>query len=349
MRWVVGVALVVALVIVYYGLKDRYTPITSDCFIQAYVTRIAPQVSGNVTAVHVQDNESVRAGDTLFELDARPYRFAVDQLAAELVLAKKEVALLEKDLALSDEAISQAKTSLTLMRKEYGEYSQSAEREATAMLEVYKAQAALREQEAALQEAMAKRAKVEQSLAARVGDRNALVAKAEASLEEAKYQLSQTKVVAPTDGYVSNLQLTEGTYIDAGTAVLSLVDSNNWWVVGNFPENSIVLLKPGQRAQVTFGLIPGRTFEAELESVGWGVGQGQGVPSGDLPKIEGPTDWVKRTQRFPVRFRLAKPAEVGDLRVGGTVTAVVYTTGIFPLNALGWLWLKIASLLNFLS
>jgi len=83
--------------------------------------------------------------------------------------------------------------------------------------------------------------------------------------------------------------------------------------------------------------------------VGWGVGQGQGVPSGDLPEISGPSDWVKTTQRFPVRFRLVNPGSIGDLRVGGTATVLILPTGNLPLNALGWLWLKIASLLNFLS
>ncbi len=348
-RWVIAIVFVVALVILYYGLLDRYTPITSDCFVQTYVTRIAPQVAGRVTAVHVQNNKAVKAGQILFELDARPYSFAVNQLEAELALATKEVALMKQDLDLANETIDQANTDLELMRKEYKEYSRAAERAATAKLVVYQAQARLREQEATLQQTLAKRAKVEQSLAARVGDRNALVAKAQASLDEANYQLEQTKIVAPTDGYVTNLQLSVGTYVDAGAPALSVVDSGNWWIVGNFPENSLALLRPGQPARAALGLVPGRIFKAEVESVGWGVGQGQGVPSGDLPDVTGPSDWVKTTQRFPVRFRLKDPEPAGNLRVGGTVTVLVLPTGNVPLNALGWLWLKIASLLNFLS
>ena len=348
-RWIIAIAFVVAFVILYYGLLDRYTPITSDCYVQAYVTRIAPQVAGKVTVVHVQDNQVVKAGQVLFELDARPYSYAVDQLEAELALAKKEVALMKQDLEVANQTIAQAKTDLDLMRKEYNEYSAAAEHAAMARLEVYQARARLREQEATLQQTQEKRAKAELDLAAKVGDRNALVAKAQANLDEAKYQLEQTKIVAPTDGYVTNLQLSVGTYIDAGTPVMSVVDSGNWWIVGNFSENSLALLRPGLPARAAFGLVPGRIFEAEVESVGWGVGQGQGVPSGDLPDVTGPSDWVKSTQRFPVRFQLEDPESIGELRVGGTVTVLVLPTGNLPLNALGWLWLKIASLLNFLS
>ncbi len=117
-------------------------------------------------------------------------------------------------------------------------------------------------------------------MAAKVGDINALIAKAHAELNLAKYDLERAKVYAPSDGYVTNLQLTSGTYINAGTAVMTFVDTKDWRVVANFRENSLLLIKPGQVAEVTMGMYPGRIFDATVESVGWGVGQGQGVPSG---------------------------------------------------------------------
>jgi len=341
------ILLFILVVILYYALLDRYTPITSDAYVQAYVTRIAPQVDGRVTAVHVTDNQQVAAHQLLFELDARPYAFAVDQLQAELILARAEVALLERDLDLANEVIDEVQADLAFAKKEYDRYSSAAGHGATPMIQVDQAKDRLSVKQALMQEAMAKRAKATENLNAKIGDENALVAKAQASLRKAEYDLQQTKIFAPTDGSVTNLQLTAGTYIKAGTAVMTFVDTADWWIVGNFRENSLALMRPGQQAEVTLAMYPGRTFDAVVESVGWGVGDGQGIPSGDLPESENPKDWVNVARRFPVRLRLRTSEIEKDLRVGGSVTVVVYTGDSIVLNALARLWLDIAGVLNF--
>lgn len=312
------------------------------------MTQIAPQVDGRVTAIHVTDNQRVAAHQLLFELDTRPYAYAVDQLQAELTLARNEVALLERDLDLANELVDQVNADLVFARKEYERYASSAARGATPMIQVDQAKDRLSVSQALLQQSMAKRAKVTESLSAMIGDENALVAKVQASLQKAEYDLQQTKIFAPTDGSVTNLQLTTGTYVRAGTPVMTFVDTTDWWIVGNFRENSLALMQPGQEAEVTLAMYPGRTFDAVVESVGWGVGDGQGIPSGDLPEIENPKDWVNLARRFPVRLRLRTSEMDKDLRVGGSVTVVVYTGENIVLNALARLWLNIASILSFL-
>jgi multidrug resistance efflux pump len=94
-------------------------------------------------------------------------------------------------------------------------------------------------------------------------------------------------------------------------------------------------------------MYPGRVFDAVVESVGWGVSQGQGTPSGDLPEIENPKDWVKFARRFPVRLQFRASDVDKSLRVGSSVTVVVYTGESIVLNALARLWLNIAGVLNF--
>ena len=341
------IVFVIVLVIVYYALLDRYTPMTSEGFVQADVTQIAPQIDGIVTVVHVKDNEQVKAGRLMFELDSRPYAYTVDQLQAELVLAHKEVALLEKDLDLANDMIDQVQADLTFAQTEFDRYSKSARRGASPMIQVDAAKDRLSTGRARMQQALADRDKAQESLAAKVGDINALIAKAHADLELAQYNLEQAKVYAPSDGYVTNLQLTAGTYIKAATAVMTFVDTQDWRIVANFRENSLPLMKPGLTAEVTMGMYPGRIFDATVESVGWGVGEGQGVPSGTLPDIRGPTDWVKVAQRFPVRLRLKDPDGDMDMRVGGSITVAVYPTENLVLNGLARLWLNIASVLNF--
>jgi len=337
----------IILFIAYYALLDRYTPMTSEGYVQTDVTQIAPQIDGIVTVVHVRDNQQVKAGALLFELDSRPYAYAVDQLQAELVLAHKEVKLLERDLDLANDEIKQVQADLTFAQTEYDRFSKAARKGATPMIQVDQAKDRLSVGRALLQRSLANQAKAQENLAAKIGDTNALIVKAEAALNKAKYDLEQTEVIAPSDGYVTNLQLTAGTYIKAGTAVMTFVDTEDWRIVANFRENSLPLMKPGQPAEVTMGMYPGRIFDAQVESVGWGVGEGQGAPSGDLPDIQGPSDWVKVSQRFPVRLRLRDSDVDVDMRVGGSITVVVYPTDNIVLNALARLWLNIASILNF--
>ncbi len=344
---VLSISFFILFVILYYALLDRYTPFTSEAFIQAYVNQVAPEVDGRVTAIRVEDNQLVSAGDTLFELDDRPYADITNQLEAELVLARKEVELLQSDLEAATDLIAQVQADLILAQQEFKRFSESADRGASPMIQLDEATDRLSVKRALLREVQARKDKAEASLAAVLGKDNALVAKAQAKLNHARYNLEQTKVVAATNGYVTNLQLTVGTFVSAGQQVMTLVDADNWWIVAHVRENSLPLMKPGQSAQVTTALYPGRIFDAVVHSVGWGVSEGQGIPSGELPDITGPKDWVKVSQRFPVRLHLQSPEDHIDMRIGGSVTVVVYSTDSIILNVLASLWLKIASILNF--
>jgi len=123
-------------------------------------------------------------------------------------------------------------------------------------------------------------------------------------LAYAEYNLIQTTVYAPSDGYITNLQLVNGAYIDVGDAVLTFVDDESWWVVANFRENSIGRIRTGQSAEISIAMYPGKIFKAVVENADWGVSAGQGIPSGDLPDVENPENWFNLSQRFPVRIKI---------------------------------------------
>ena len=185
--------------------------------------------------------------------------------------------------------------------------------------------------QAALERSRAQVRKAEQALAARVGAEHALVAEVEAQLAEARLNLDWTRIDAPADGYVTNVQLREGCYVHVGTPVLTCIDGEQWWVVANFRENSLENVRPGQRVGLTFNTYPGRVFAGVVESVGWGVNQGQGAPSGSLPAIPEPQNWIQLAQRFQVRITPQLPP--GDpLRVGATASVAVYTREEYWLN-----------------
>src|SRR5438132_10722898 len=137
--------------------------------------------------------------------------------------------------------------------------------------------------QAARQRGLAQTAKAEQALAARIGEEHALVAEVRAQLAEARLNLEWTRIYAPANGYVTNVQLRQGSYVHVGTPVLTCIDGDQWWVVANYRENSLEYLRPGQRVGLSFNTYPGRIFPGVVKTVGWGVYQGQAAPSGNLP------------------------------------------------------------------
>src|SRR5260370_14633478 len=131
-----------------------------------------------------------------------------------------------------------------------------------------------------------------------MGAEHALVAEGEAQLAEARLNLDWTRIYAPANGYVTNVQLREGSYVHVGVPVLTCIDGDQWWVVANFRENSLENVRPEQRVGLTFNTYPGRIESGVVESVGWGVDQGQSAPSGNLPAVTEPQASIPLSQRL---------------------------------------------------
>jgi len=153
--------------------------------------------------------------------------------------------------------------------------------------------------------------------------------------------------MAPANGFVTNVQLREGDYTHIGLPVLTCIDRDHWWIVANFRENSLENVLPGQRVGLTINTYPGRIFPGVVESVGWGVSQGQGAPSGSLPAVDEPQNWIKLSQRFQVRITPKVPVEY-TLRVGATATVAIYTKDKYWLNGITELWQRIEAVLELL-
>ncbi len=345
--WVPFLFAVVVLLVVYYALADRYTPLTTDAYVQAYVIQVAPQVEGEVVRVYVGENQPVARGELLFEIDRRPFEHKVRELEGALARMTQQVAQMESELAAAraeEERVAADKAlALAIYRQEKAIFSKSSTTERKYLEAEQKHKAAVAAQERARAQVRQK----EQALAAKVGAEHALVAEARAQLETARLKLGWTRVVSPANGYVTNVQLRAGSYATAGRPVLTVVDGEQWWVVANFRESNLEYLAPGRPAGVAFRGYPGRIFPATVQSVGWGVGQGQGVPSGELPAVKSPNEWVRFAQRFPVRLALDRPADV-PLRVGATASVVVYASDDSPLNPVAHFWQELLTRLDYL-
>jgi len=346
--WIILIVSLIVLLIFYYALLDRYTPYTDDAYIQTYVVQVAPQVEGRVIGVYVQNNQFIQEGQKLFSIDPRPYEYSVQELKANLVQTQQEVDQLKSAIVVAEQGVKQAQADLVYAQRQYNDLVPLAEKNYIAQLELDSALDQLRSQEATLGQSKAELDSAEQALEYTIDGEFALIREIESQLEYAEYNLEQTTVYAPSDGYISNLQLVNGAYVDIGDAVLTFVDDESWWVVANFRENSIGRIREGQSAEISIAMYPGKIFKAQVENADWGVSAGQGIPSGDLPDVENPENWFNLSQRFPVRLKIANlDEEQYPLRVGATVSVSVFTDGGFILNGLAGLWLRIGSIINY--
>jgi multidrug efflux system membrane fusion protein len=251
-------------------------------------------------------------------------------LEARLVTTRREVRQLSTQLAAEEaehrRLTAEDELARYLFDRDNRIYQGGAttERKATTSALGYKASRAAVDRSAQLIQ------HIQEAIDARVGRENSLVAQVEAELAEARLNLEYSTVHAPCDGVITNLQLREGDFAHVGEAVLSCVDRGRWLVIANYRERSLERLRPGQRALVTFRAAPGRIYGARVFALGWGVNQGQGVPSGNLPEVARLQNWVPPSQRFQVRLALDDPG-AAPLRVGTTCTVTTLADPASPI------------------
>ena len=346
------VLLAIAAVLVKYW-THMTNPWTRNGQVQAHVIEIAPRVSGPVVALAVRDNQSVRAGDLLFEIDPRTYKASLDQARAQLDQTGDNVKALTKqvdsaragvDVARASvqqarSAIAQVDATVVKYKAEYDRQQELLPKNATSKKAVERAQAtyvisleekksaaaAFVQSEANLVKAQAALAEVQAKLGA-LGDENAQIRQAQAALDQAKLNLEFTQVRAPASGYVTNLRLSTGSHVVANQPALALVDATSYWVDGYFKENVIAGIQPGDGAVVTLMTYPDRPIEGVVDSLGWGIYQQDGSTAGNLlPRVSPTFEWIRLAQRIPVRVRLLEVPEDIKLRIGTTCSVLVRT------------------------
>jgi multidrug resistance efflux pump len=345
--WVLLVVGCFALLLAYYALADRYTPFTTDTYVQSYVVQMAPQVEGQVVKVLVSEGDEVKADELLFEIDPRPFQHKVAYLEARQVEAEQKVKQLGAELAAAkadhQRRVAEAAYADSVHRQEQAIFKTDSTTERRYLDAIQKNKAS---QAAVLQSAEEVR-RVEIALQARIAGEHTLVAQVKAQLAEARLNLGFCRVTAPCAGIITDLQLRVGAYLHTGQAAMTLIDTSHWLIVANFRENALSRLQAGQPAYVAFRAAPNQMFPATVFSIGGGVGQGQGVPSGHLPDVKYQSSWVPPSQRFQVRLKLDDPSAI-HLRVGMTGSVAVYTEEGGWLNEVTHAWHRFIAWLYYL-
>lgn len=302
----------------------RYQETENANLQQAKVT-IAADTAGRIVQVDIFDNQSVKQGDVLFAIDAEPYRIALAQAEAAVAGARLNV---EQLRAAYSQAVAQEKSDASQVDYAQSQYDRAADLARKGI----NAKSSLDEARNDLDKAKQQLAAAEQgilSAKAALGgnpdietDRHPTVMAALATHDKAAYDLAQTMVRAPADGIVSQAaSFKVGQYVGPGTPLFSLVETGDTWIDANFKETQLTNMKPGQTAEIVVDTYPGRTFEATVKAIGAGTGAEFSL----LPAQNATGNWVKVTQRIPVRLQLADADAKMALRTGMSATVTVDT------------------------
>ena len=320
LKWIIA-AIVIAIA-AFFGIRwwieqSRYVS-TDDAYVGANQVQIAAQVTGPVVQVFVRDQQIVKQGDPLFQIDAKPYQIALDQARANLELARQNVsqegagvasaqAVLTQRRAEEANARSTWQRNLALVKSGFIS-PQAAEQSHTAYTT---AQAATRAAEADVAKA--------KSALGRTGEENAAVQAATAAVKQAQLNLDRTKVVAPATGMIANFTLQPGNTVQPGQPLFVIIANDEWWVDANFKETQLAGIRPGEHATIESDMYPNRVFHGVVQSVAGGSGSAFSL----LPPQNATGNWVKVTQRVPVRVRIEDPDPRHPLRIGTSATVKV--------------------------
>lgn len=353
MRTIILVVLVLLLTLfVYHVLSDRYTPYTSQARVETFMTQIAPEAAGDVLEVAVKDNSEVRKGQLLFRIDPEPYELAIRSAEANLAVALQGADVSVADVAAARAAIEKQRVDLSASRKLNKIVTDLVDKNALARTQEIRSSSDVGKTAADLARAEADLRKAEANLG-EPGLRNPKVRQALAALDQARLDLRNTRIVAPADGTVTNLRLAVGQYVAPGQPLLSFLESGPRWISADMRENQLGNVKPGQDVTVSFDLTPGKLFHGKVQSVGWGISQGDEAPSGQLPTVQAPQGWIRQPQRFPVRILLLpeknQDARFDAGRSGAQANVIIFTTDRSLLNPIGRLWIKAIALLSYLQ
>jgi multidrug efflux system membrane fusion protein len=376
-----AVALLLLLCVLW---RTRHHPRTDDASVRANYVQFAPEVTGRIIHIPVQDNAFVHAGDVLFAIDPRPYQYALDQALSDQQLLEEQITDTQRKIAAQNSAVAAARAGVAGSRTETATVASTVQaagaavQRAKAALQSAEAQQTLAQNnlhriepllvkqyvtaeqvddartkarvaeqdyqqvQAALQEAVAQearsrsmqreaevgvavsQAKFEESIHA-VDRLDSLLAQRSAKaarVESARLDLERCTVKAPFDGYVTNLNISEGEMAKPSVPIFTLIDARKWYVVANYRESELRYIKPGMHVNIYLMGNTSRRFDGVVESIGNGVSPDDSDVSNGLPQIDHTLNWVHLAARFPTRIRVLNP-DPSLFRVGATAISIV--------------------------
>ena len=314
----IGVVLLGAIVILW----TIAGPVSSKAVVGRYVVELVPYVKGQVVSIPAQPNVPLKKGDILFQIDPKPYQYAVDQVQAQLQAAKSNVTQMSANVRVAEANVkkAEANVSATKAALDVAVAIQKENPQAISKLKMVQAEEsntaiAL----ATLQVSQASEEQARSGLAAA----NDTVISVESQLQMAEFDLAECTVKAPADGFVTNWGIRVGTYVVPMpmAAIGSFVDTTETYIAAPFPAQMLIHVKPDQPVEMAFKSQPGRLFRGTVANVIQATGEGQITTGGKLPSAAS----IGSPGYLAVKIRLDEDEPAELLEMGSAGVVAIYT------------------------
>jgi multidrug resistance efflux pump len=321
----------------FLALFNYLTP-SGRVTVAGRVVEVTPNVTGQIVAIPVKPNVPVKANDVLFQIDPAPFQYKVAQLQASLAAAKQQTEILKANYEQATANVAGLTAQLAYNAKRMADIQKLAFDDANTQFQAQDKQVQYETVSAQLGAAKAAQQSAKLALDSEIGGVNTSVAQIQAQLENASWELSQTSIRAPADGYVTVVALTVGDRALQARSAMSFIVEKEITLVGMFSQNGFQTIKDGAAVDIVFDNVPGRIYHAKIIAIPKGVGQGQIAVSGTLAR----TNSLGGATAFPAVISIPDGMDRDSLRLGmsGSATAFAGNAGVIGLLASILVWVS---------
>ncbi len=307
----------------YIISADRFAPLTTEGRVHGHVIQVAPEVSGLVTSVEIENNIDVKEGDTLFTIDSRQYEIALEQAELNLELAKERQMALYAQKRAAEASVKRALSSYKNALSDYKRIDELAKKQVVSQ--------SVLDESVKNYEYVSSSLEIEKqnllAINAQIGNKHGAITEvriAKSVVENAKLNFENTIVRAPSDGVVTNLRLNVGTLVNAHAPLISLIPNSSMWLAADFREKSVAMVDSKYKAIVAFDAYPGEVYHYNVATRDKGVASAHQYPDGMLTDIQVNNRWIRDAQRTRINLEDDTPLPE-SLFVGSRVSMVLYS------------------------
>jgi multidrug resistance efflux pump len=327
---------------------NNFHPSSADARVFQLIVQVVPHITapGRVQEVIAQPNAPMKKGDVIFTIDPQQFQFEVKRLEAALAAAEQSVPQLKSSVDQAAAALEKANVQLDLAKAEFERQTELFEKKVIAQASLDRVERNLESAEQAVAGAQAAEDRARLAYQSNIGSENTAVAQARQQLALAKYNVEESVVRAPCDGYATNIQLVPGAVVSAAASVMPFVcdrdERNLGVVVATFMQGPYLRINPGDYAEVVFPMYPGQMFPGKVLTTIDIASEGQLSASGLFPDADAPG-----TARFAVRIKL-DDAEKLRLPAGTQGNAAIYTGNVQVAGIIRMALMRVTSWTNYL-